>query len=156
VGVFDPSDGFDNFGEPRLQLVQELEEVLRQLGHEADGAADRAEEDGASVRDAGVAEVLHDEAAVLEHVDVVADVDLADLRHLLPLLVELLDLVNGSNGDRGVRGKGQTVFVRLSVEGAHVLHLLQVDVAEDQLLVAAVDDGGPVAACEHVAHGAGR
>ena len=104
MGVFDPSDGFDNFGEPRLQLVQELEEVLRQLGHEADGAADRAEEDGASVRDAGVrgvneisrhfpdilpgvAEVLHDEAAVLEHVDVVADVDLADLRHLLPLLV---------------------------------------------------------------------
>ena len=37
--------------------------------------------------------------------------------------VELLDLVNGSDGDRGVRGKGQTVFVRLSVEGAHVLHL---------------------------------
>ena len=54
MGVFDPSDGFDNFGEPRLQLVQELEEVLRQLGHEADGAADRAEEDGASVWDAGV------------------------------------------------------------------------------------------------------
>ena len=37
--------------------------------------------------------------------------------------VELLDLVNGSDGDRGVRGKSQTVFVRLSVEGAHVLHL---------------------------------
>ena len=34
-------------------------------------------------------------------------------------------------------------------------YLLQVDVAEDQLLVAAVDDGGPVAAGEHVAHGAG-
>ena len=37
--------------------------------------------------------------------------------------VELLDLVNGSDGDRGVSGKSQTVFVRLSVEGAHVLHL---------------------------------
>ena len=58
MGVFDPSDGFDNFGEPRLQLVQELEEVLRQLGHEADGAADRAEEDGASVRDAGVGGIM--------------------------------------------------------------------------------------------------
>ena len=34
-----------------------------------------------------IPEVLHDEAAVLEHVDVVAHVDLADLRHLLPLLV---------------------------------------------------------------------
>ena len=33
-------------------------------------------------------------------------------------------------------------------------YLLQVDVAEHQLLVAAVDDGGPVAAGEHVTHGA--
>ena len=67
--------------------------------------------------------------------------------------VELLDLVNGSDGDRGVRGKSQTVFVGLGVERTHVLDLLEVDVAEHQLLVAAVDDGGPVAAGEHVTHG---
>ena len=34
-----------------------------------------------------------------------------------------------------------------------MLDLLEVDVAEHQLLVAAVDDGGPVAAGEHVTHG---
>lgn len=30
------------------------------------------------------------------------------------------------------------------VEGAHVADFLQIDVAVEQLLVAAVDDGGPV------------
>ena len=34
-----------------------------------------------------------------------------------------------------------------------MLDLLEVDVAEHQLLVAAVDDGGPVTAGEHVTHG---
>ena len=36
-----------------------------------------------------------------------------------------------------------------------MLDLLEIDVAEHQLLVAAVDDGGPVTAGENVTHGSG-
>ena len=44
-------------------------------------------EDGARVRRGRVPEVLHDERAVPEDVDHVADVNLSDLRHLLTFLV---------------------------------------------------------------------
>lgn len=67
--------------------------------------------------------------------------------------MEFLYLINCSNGNSGIRGQSQTVFVCLGVERTHVLDLLEVDVAEHQLLVAAVDDGGPVTAGEHVTHG---
>lgn len=45
------------------------------------------------------------------------------------------------------------VGVSLGVERAHVVDLLQVDVREDQFVVAGVDDGGPVGAGEHVGGG---
>ena len=67
--------------------------------------------------------------------------------------MEFLYLVNGSNGDCGVGGQGETILVSLGVERTHVLHLLEVHVAEHQLLVAAVDDSRPVAAREYVANG---
>ena len=67
--------------------------------------------------------------------------------------MEFLYLINCSNGHCCVRGQSQTVFVCLGVERTHVFDLLEVDVAEHQLLVAAVDDGGPVTAGEHVTHG---
>ena len=69
--------------------------------------------------------------------------------------MQLLYFVNGSDGDCGVSGQRQAVLVVFSVEGTHVLDLLEVDITEDKLLVAAVDDGGSVAAGEHVAHGPG-
>ena len=47
------------------------------------------------------------------------------------------------------------VGVALRVERAHVADLLQVDVGEDELVVAAVDDGGPVGAGEDVGRGEG-
>ena len=65
--------------------------------------------------------------------------------------VEFLNLVDSPDGDGSVGGESETVFVDLRVEGTHVLHLLQVDVTEHQLLVAAVYDCGAVTASEHVA-----
>ena len=67
--------------------------------------------------------------------------------------MEFLYLVNGSNGNCGVCGQCEAVLVGLRVERTHVLHLLEVHVTEHQLLVAAVDHGGPVATREHVANG---
>ncbi len=67
--------------------------------------------------------------------------------------VELLDLIDGANGQSAVVGQSQTVGVSLGVERAHVVDLLQVDVREDQFVVAGVDDGGPVGAGEHVGGG---
>ena len=61
-----------------------------------------AVEDAAGVRGGGVAQVLHDEGAVLEHVDHVAHVDLAHLGHLLALLV-------GAGG--AARGKNKREFI---------------------------------------------
>ena len=57
--VFNPADGLDDLCEPLLKVVQQLEEVLRQLGDQSDAAAHRAEQDAAGVRDGGVAKVLH-------------------------------------------------------------------------------------------------
>lgn len=53
------------------------------------------------------------------------------------------------------RGAGSPVRIPIGVEGTHVVHLLQVDVGEDQLVVAAVDDGGAVRAGEHIGGGQG-
>ncbi len=54
----------------------------------------------------------------------------------------------------GPAGSGVVpVGVSLGVERAHVVDLLQVDIGEDQLVVAGVDDGGPVGAGEHVGGG---
>jgi hypothetical protein len=39
--------------------------------------------------------------------------------------VELLNLVYGPDGDGGVRCQGETVLIGVSVQRAHVLHLLQ-------------------------------
>lgn len=45
------------------------------------------------------------------------------------------------------------VRVALRVERAHVVHLLEVDVREDQFVVAGVDDGRSVRAGEHIGCG---
>lgn len=45
------------------------------------------------------------------------------------------------------------VRVALGVEWAHVVHLLEVDVREDQFVVAGVDDGRSVRAGEHIGCG---
>lgn len=50
---------------------------------------------------------------------------------------------------------GSPVRVSIGIEGAHVVDLLEVDVGEDQLVVAAVDDGGAVGAGKHVGGGQG-
>lgn len=51
------------------------------------------------------------------------------------------------------QGAGSPVRIAIRVEGAHVVHLFQVDVGEDQLVVTAVDDGGAVGAGKHVGGG---
>lgn len=50
---------------------------------------------------------------------------------------------------------GSPVGIPVGIEGAHVVDLLEVDVGEDQLVVAAVDDGGAVGAGEHIGGGQG-
>lgn len=93
--------------------------------------------------------------------------------------VQLLDLVNRADGQSAVIGQSQTVTegrenqrcdlydtqlrqnlcaavpvrVALGVERAHVVHLLEVDVREDQFVVAGVDDGRSVRAGEHIGCG---
>jgi len=47
------------------------------------------------------------------------------------------------------------VGVGVGVERAHVVHLLQVDVREDELVVAGVDHGRPIRAGKHVRCGQG-
>ena len=39
VVVVNPTDGFDNFAQSCLELLQELVEILRQLCHETDGSS---------------------------------------------------------------------------------------------------------------------
>ena len=51
------------------------------------------------------------------------------------------------------RKRGPPVRIAVRVKGTHVVHLLEVDVGEDQLVVAAVDDSGPVRASEDVGGG---
>lgn len=53
------------------------------------------------------------------------------------------------------QGAGSPVGIPIRVEGTHVVHLLQVDVGENQLVVTAVDDSGAVRAGEHVGGGQG-
>lgn len=50
---------------------------------------------------------------------------------------------------------GSPIGISVGIEGAHVVDLLEVDVGEDQLVVAAVDDGGAVGAGKHVGGGQG-
>lgn len=51
------------------------------------------------------------------------------------------------------QGAGSPVGIPIRVEGTHVVHLLQVDIGEDQLVVTAVDDGGAVRAGKHIGGG---
>ena len=40
VVVVNPTDGFDNFAQASLELLQELVELLRQLSHQPNGSSD--------------------------------------------------------------------------------------------------------------------
>ena len=64
--------------------------------------------------------------------------------------MELLDVVDGADRELAFLGDGQTVGECGGIEGAHVADLLEVDVAVEELLVAAVDDGRPVRGGKHV------
>lgn len=55
--------------------------------------------------------------------------------------------------DRADLPRAVPVGISLRVEWAHVIHFLQVDIREDQFVVAGVDDGRSVGAGEHIGCG---
>ena len=85
--MFDFPDAADDFGQPVLDLLEEVVVFGRELGHESDGPVDGAEEDAALRSHRGLAQVLHDEGAVAEDVDELAQMEKGDFLQVLAVFV---------------------------------------------------------------------
>lgn len=70
--------------------------------------------------------------------------------------MQFLNLVNLTDKQLGIISENQRVRVASRIKGAHVVDLLEVDIREDELIVARVDDRRSIGAGKDVTVRCGR